>query len=210
VCVPFFQRYNAFAIHARRMRAAGELGPLSHFYFRTNRPTSDRYRVWGAPWMLDPAAAGGGCLRNVGLHGLDALHYVTGDAAEVTGAQLSSSALGQRVEDYASVMLRTASGMLATVEAGNTFPGPTGGDAESKLAGRDAMLVLRGGSLRCYSKAGSREIVEPQGEPLPVVAFRDALARWQRGEAPIAGPEDCYKAMRLVDRAYEIAGSPAA
>jgi hypothetical protein len=36
--------------------------------------------------------------------------------------------------------------------------------------------------------------------------LRDALARWQNGEPPAAGIEDCYRAMRLVDEAYDIAG----
>jgi len=42
-------------------------------------------------------------------------------------------------------------------------------------------------------------------EPLPVLALRDALARWQRGEAPAASLEDCYRAMQLVDDAYRLA-----
>src|SRR6266550_7213069 len=30
-------------------------------------------------WMLDPAEAGGGCLRNLGPHGLDMFLYLTGE-----------------------------------------------------------------------------------------------------------------------------------
>jgi predicted dehydrogenase len=109
--VPLFQRLQPFVAHARRMLAEGAFGPVSHFYFRSNRPTSARYVAWGAPWMLDPALAGGGCLRNVGLHGLDALLFMMGEEAEVTGAQISSRALGAKVEDYATVLLRTTSGV---------------------------------------------------------------------------------------------------
>ena len=39
--------------------------------------------------MLDPAEAGG-CLRNLGPHGLDMFLFLTGEEAEVTGAQLSA------------------------------------------------------------------------------------------------------------------------
>jgi predicted dehydrogenase len=125
----------------------------------------------------------------------------------VTGVQLSSRALGERVEDYATLLLRTPSGVLGTIEVGNTFPGK-GADAEWKLAGRDALLVQRDGSLRCATAAGEQDLAGEATGPLPVIAVRDALARWQRGEPPAAGVEDCYRAMRLVDVAYENAQTP--
>ena len=200
--VPLFQRFQPFVSHARRMLAEGAFGPVSHFYFRSNRPSSARYVAWGAPWMLDPAIAGGGSLRNVGLHGIDAFLYLTGEDAQVTGAQLSSRALGKRVEDYATVLLRTPSGVLGTIEVGNTFPGK-GADAEWKLAGRDALLVQRDGALRCATAAGEQDLAGPPEEPPSAIAVRDALARWQSGKPPATGIEDCYRAMRLVDEAYD-------
>ena len=202
--VPLFQRLQPFVTHAQRMLADGIFGQVSHFYFRSNRPSSARYVAWGAPWMLDPAIAGGGCLRNIGLHGIDAFLFLTGEDAEVAGAQLSSRALGQRVEDYATVLLRSSSGVLGTVEVGNTFPGK-GADAEWKLAGRDALLAQREGALRCTTAAGEQHLPAELPEPLPAIALRDALARWKRGEPPAVGVEDCYRAMRLVDAAYGIA-----
>jgi predicted dehydrogenase len=202
--VPLFQRFQPFVAHARRMLAEGAFGPVSHFYFRSNRPTSARYVAWGAPWMLDPAAAGGGCLRNVGLHGIDAFLHVTGEEAHVTGVQLSARALEQPVEDCATVLLRTASGILGTIEVGNTFPGK-GGDAEWKLGGRDALLVQRGAGLHCITAGEEQKLAADLPEPLPAFALRDALRRWCRGEAPAAGIEDCHRAMRLVDDAYRLA-----
>ena len=202
--VPLFHRLQPFVTHARRMFAEGTFGPLSHFYFRSNRPTSARYVAWGAPWMLDPAIAGGGCLRNVGIHGIDAFLHITGEDAEVTGVQLSSRVHGHRVEDYATVLLRTASGVLGTIEVGNTFPGK-GGDSEWRLAGRDALLSQREGSLRCTTATDVEELAGQPPEPLAALALRDVLARWQRGEPPAAGIDDCYRAVRLVDQAYAIA-----
>jgi predicted dehydrogenase len=204
--VPLFQRFQPFVSHARRMLAEGAFGPVSHFYFRSNRPTSARYVQWGAPWMLDPALAGGGSLRNVGLHGIDAFLHLTGEDAEVIGAQTSSRALGQPVEDYATVILRTPSGVVGTIEVGNTFPGKAG-DAEWRLSGRDALLSLRGGTLRCVTASGEQELAGALPEPLPAVAVRDALARWQRGEPPAVGIADCYRAMRVVDAAYAYASA---
>ena len=42
--------------------------------------------------MLDPAEAGGGCLRNLGPHGLDMFIYLTGEEAQVTGAEVGGLA----------------------------------------------------------------------------------------------------------------------
>ena len=104
--VPLAQRYAPFAIRARELIEAGRFGPLSHIYVRINRPGPERYKAWDCAWMLDPAEAGGGCLRNLGPHGLDMFLHLTGEEAQVTGAQLSRRAHEHAVEDYASVMLR--------------------------------------------------------------------------------------------------------
>jgi predicted dehydrogenase len=121
VAVPLAQRYGPFAARARELLAAGRLGPLSHLYVWINRPGPARYEAWGCAWMLDPAQAGGGCLRNLGPHGLDMFLHLTGEEAQVTGAQLSRRAHERPVEDYVSVTLRSASGILGTVEVGNGF-----------------------------------------------------------------------------------------
>jgi predicted dehydrogenase len=203
VTVPFFQRYHPFVTHARRLLAEGAFGPVSHFYFRSIRPTSARYVAWGSPWMLDPQIAGGGTLRNVGMHGIDLFLALTGEEAEVTGAQFSSQALGERVEDYAAVLLRSSGGVLATIEVGNTYPGK-GADGEWRLAGRDALLVQREGHVRCVTAAGGQELATPGGEPLSAIMLQDTLARWREGRPSVAGIEDCWRATRLVDQAYAI------
>ena len=96
VAVPLAQRYGPFATRARELLAAGRFGPLSHIYVRINRPGPARYEAWDCAWMLDPAEAGGGCLRNLGSHGLDMFLHLTGEEAQVTGAQLSRRAHERR------------------------------------------------------------------------------------------------------------------
>lgn len=202
--VPLFQRLHPFAIHARRLLAEGAFGPVSHFHFRSIRGSSARYVAWGAPWMLDPAVSGGGCLRNIGTHGIDLFLHMLDEEAEVTAAQTSARALGQAVEDYAAVLLRSTSGALATIEVGNTYPAQ-GADGAWQLAGRDGLLLLQGGAVRWVSARGEEQLAGPPAAPLPVSALRDALSRWQAGKPPAASLRDCYRAMRLIDRAYEMA-----
>lgn len=202
--VPLSQRYQPFTALAREMLAAGRFGPVSHVYFRLNRPTSARYPAWDSPWMLDPEVSGGGCLRNLGAHGFDLFLFLTGEEARVTGAQISRRALGQPVEDYASVLVRSASGVLGTIEVGNVYP-RDGTDGEWKVSGRDALLILKDGTIRLVTAAGETTMPGEPAEPLPLLVLRDTLERWRRGAPPPVSVEDCYRAVRLIDEAYALA-----
>jgi predicted dehydrogenase len=205
VALPLPQRYSPFTIRARRMLAEGRFGPLSHLSFRLNRPTSARYPAWDAAWMLDPTLAGGGCLRNLGAHPLDLFLQLTGEDAQVTGAQLSARALGQRVEDYASVQLRTASGVLGTVEVGNTVP-RDGSDSEFKIAGRDAIVVWQhDDTLRVTTEAGEEVTSVPPAVLLYQTLVHDILDHFRRGAAPPISVHDCLRVVRLIDQGYELA-----
>jgi predicted dehydrogenase len=205
VAVPLAQRYAPFATRAHELLAAGRFGPLSHIYIRINRPGPARYPAWDCAWMLDPAESGGGCLRNLGPHGFDMFLHLTSEEAQVTGAQLSRRAHERPVEDYASVMLRSASGILGTVEVGNGFP-RDGTDGEWKIAGRDAILTMKDGVMKLITAEGD-ETLAGAGVGAPYfAAVRDALDHWRRGAAPPISVHDCARVVRLIDQAYERAG----
>jgi predicted dehydrogenase len=207
VAVPLSQRYQPFVGRARRLLEDGRFGPLSHLYFRLNRPTSARYPAWHSGWMLDPARAGGGCLRNLGSHLLDLFLLLTGEDARVVSAQVSTRVHGQAVEDYASVQLRSASGVLGTVEVGNTVPFG-GSDGEWKIAGRDAILIAYDdGAMRLLTADGEER--QP-GRPAPLYrdCVRDLLDHWRRGAPPPIGVHDLLRVVRLIDAAYALAERP--
>lgn len=209
--VPLFQRYAPYVETVQTMMAEESFGPISHIQFRGNRPTSERYPQWGADWMLDPAQSGGGCLRNLGTHGIDMFMHLTGEDADVIAAQMSNRALGQEVEDYAAVHLRSKSGILGAMEFGNVFPysGPdrsVGADGGFTICGRDASLSFGAGTIRVISEDGLEVInVEPSGPPAARM-LRETLERWQAGDPPLVSVRECYRAQRLIDQAYEIAG----
>jgi predicted dehydrogenase len=187
VAVPLAQRYAPFARRARALIDAGRFGPLSHIYVRINRPGPARYPAWDCAWMLDPAEAGGGALRNLGPHGLDMFLYLTGDEAQVTAAQLSRRAV------------------LGTVEVGNGFP-RDGTDGEWKIAGRDGILTMKDGILKLATAAGDEVFPGTELTAPYFTAVRDALDHWQRGAPPPIGVQDCARAVRLVDQAYARGG----
>lgn len=204
VAVPLSQRYQPFVARARELLEAGRFGPLSHLYFRLNRPTSARYPAWHSAWMLDPARAGGGCLRNLGSHLLDLFLLLAGEDARVVSAQLSTRAHGQPVEDYASVQLRSPGGILGTIEVGNTVPF-AGSDGEWKIAGRDAMLIAYDdGAMRLLTADGEQR---QAGRPAPLYrdCVRDVLDHWRRGAPPPIGVHDLLRVVRLIDDAYALA-----
>ena len=201
VAVPLAQRYGPFATRARELLGAGRFGPLSHIYVRLNRPGPARYPAWDCAWMLDPVEAGGGCLRNLGSHGLDMFLHLTGEPAQVTGAQLSRRAHECAIEDYASVMLRSASGVLGTVEVGNTFP-RIGTDGEWKIAGRDAILTMKDGVMKLATTEGDETFAGADLTTPYFVAIRDALDHWRRGTPPPISVHDLVPTVRLIDQAY--------
>jgi predicted dehydrogenase len=204
VAVPLAQRYQPFATRARELLATGRFGPLSHIYVRINRPGPARYAGWDCAWMLDPAEAGGGCLRNLGPHGFDMFLYLTGEDARVIGAQISRRAHETRVEDYASALLRSTSGVLGTIEVGNGFP-RDGTDGEWKIAGRDAILTLKDGVLKLATAAGDEALPSSDITAPYATTVRDALDHWRRGAPPPASVHDCLRAVRLIDAAYAMA-----
>jgi predicted dehydrogenase len=201
VAVPLAQRYAPFALRARELLAAGRFGPLSHIYVRINRPSPGRYQGWDCAWMLDPAESGGGCLRNLGPHGLDMFLYLTGEEAQVTGAQVSQRAHERAVEDYASVLLRSTSGVLGTVEVGNGFP-RDGTDGEWKIAGRDAILTMKDDNMKLATTEGDENFPGTSVTRPYFTTLRDVLEHWQKGAPPPVSVHDCARAVRLIDQAY--------
>ncbi len=204
--VPLNMRDTPFFAHAKRLRDEGEYGSVCHIYQRMNRPTSERYPAWDSPWMLDPAFSNGGCLRNLGSHGLDAFVNLTGagEDIDVTGAQLSWTALGKPVEDYASVLIRSGNGVLGTIEVGNCFP-RDGTDANLKVAFESAILKMEDDRIVLETTDGSIDL--PAEDDAPSV-LRRSLDAAMRGDPPPVSVADCYRAVRLIDLAYIAAGNP--
>lgn len=128
--------------------------------------------------------------------------YLTGEEAEVTGAQLSRRAHERPVEDYASVMLRSESGILGTVEVGNGFP-RDGTDGEWKIAGRDAILTMKDGITKLATAEGDETFPGATVTSPYFTALRDALDHWGRAAAPPISVHDCARAVQLIDQAYK-------
>src|SRR6516162_2823834 len=76
-------------------------------------------------------------------------------------------------------MLRSASGIIGTVEVGNGFP-RDGTDGEWKIAGRDAILTMKDGIMKLATAEGDETLPGANVTAPAFTALRDALDHWRR------------------------------
>jgi predicted dehydrogenase len=211
--VAFINRHARLWDEFGRLQAAGRLGPVVHAHFRVVNGPPSRYTRDGVGWMLDPAIAGGGALRNLGIHSADALCRLAGDEPlAVRGAAVSRRAHAAPVEEFAAAVVGTASGFVGTLEAGYTFASmAAGGDAEARVMAANATLIARDGRLlvRTLDDGGEQRYDEAPAGRLYDVFLADSLARFRRGAPPLATIDDCWRAMQLLDAIYAAADEPA-
>ena len=132
-------------------------------------------------------------------------------AVTVLGAAVSYRVYGRAVEEMATALLRSESGVIGTVEAGYTYAAMSGGDFEWRVAAGNCYLVDRGPTLEVATlDDGRRASLEIPDQRARYDRFAgDTLARLQAGQRPVATLGDCYRAMRVVDEVYRMAAETA-
>jgi predicted dehydrogenase len=208
VTVAFAQRYQPLWAAYDRLRESGALGEIGHIGVRMVNGPPWRYRSYDVPWMLDPAIAGGGPLRNIGIHGTDMLMKLVGDRGlKVIAAVKTDRVHGEPVEDFVSALARTDDGIVVSMATGYTFSPPKPGDLDIHLGAKGAYLIQRRDALTVYPAEGPPETIgTPPGFNMYEAIFVDALRRLRAGDPPIATVRDCARANELVDAIYAAAG----
>jgi predicted dehydrogenase len=208
VAVPLPNRLGPAMAELQALRAAGRAGKLAHAHFRLVNGPPERYRLDKVGWMLDPALSGGGALRNLGIHGVDAALALASGPVRLVSATIGNRLHDEPVEDYAMLVLADEAGAVFTVEAGYTFASMRpGGDFEWRIATGNAYLVDSGDSAYAATlDDDGRRPLEPRPPPIRYNLFMaDTLARLSDGRPPLAGLDDYVRAMRLIDQAYGVA-----
>jgi predicted dehydrogenase len=192
-------------------------GPADRWLAKAGRPTyqrmsfiagpPSRYLNNGNPWMLDPAAAGGGCLANLAPHFVDLFLQGSSESAENVDSRLSSVLHGAGVEDHASLIITTPSGREAIIEVGYAFPGsPLQRYCSYTSAGEAGFAsVDSDGSATFTTVDGATEsaVIDVDSDPLydPFVRrVAKTLEDGFRGLPTLAQLED---AMRPIWQAYD-------
>lgn len=178
-------------------------GPLSHLRFRLVNGPPQRYVRWNVPWVLDAEQAGGGVLRNLGIHGVSAFLHATQGEARVHSCLLSRRLYGLEVEEYASLSL-SAGGVIGQIEVGYTAALDSA--SEFELSGHRLGLSVRddGDRLTVLDR------VAGEGRELPTLPlarrYEQFAAATLRALADRQPPphslSDHLRAMRLIDDAY--------
>lgn len=186
-----------------RLRAAGAMGVVSHVQFRLINGPPGRYPDWGVAWMLDPAQSGGGALRNLGVHGVDAfLALAGGQEVRLEHAAFGPGVYGVGVEEFACLVLRAADGMLGVVEAGYSVADAKAGFTAWRVDARGASLWDDGARLLVSTAAGS-EVRPVVAQPRRYGAFLGEVMECVREGRPApVSLRDFWRASVLIDEAY--------
>jgi len=191
-------RFNSLVRGIRER--SGDLGELRFLSLSQSFEPSER------PWLDDPA--GGGILRNTGVHSFDLLRHLSDREVEEVSC-FSQRLVTRRTEDAFAAVAKLSDGILASV------------DNQRTTASRSGRIewVAEGGhlvgdhvhhSLREIRGTSIREL-EP---PPPVPTVRECLAAFVaavRGEAAVPVPlVEGLRAMEIVDacRSSAADGSP--
>lgn len=205
VGVPLPNRFGPIFGAHRHLQEADRAGKLAHASFRLVNGPPERYRQDGVGWLLDPAIGGGGALRNLGIHGVDAVLSLAQGPVTLVSASVGNRIHSEAVEDHALLVLTDAAGTLFTVEAGYTYASMApGGEFEWRMVTTNATLVDRGDSARCVTLDDANiQILAPEPTATRYRLFMaDTLQRLRDGRAPTITLNDYLAAMTLIDAAY--------
>ncbi|MER9681615.1 Gfo/Idh/MocA family oxidoreductase [Mesorhizobium sp. M0184] len=209
VAVPLPNRFGPAVAGLERLRRQGRAGPVAHCQFRLVNGPPQRYIADGVAWVLDPAVGGGGALRNLGIHGVDAALSLATGKLGLKSVSIANRIHPGPVEDHALLVLEDEAGALFIVEAGYTFASMRpGGDFEWRIVSANATLIDHGDHVICAT-LDDAAIVDLPVE-LPATRYRlfmrDTLDRLARKAPPPVSIEDYVAAMSLIDAAYQKAG----
>ena len=211
VAVPLWSRISDLLGAVRGLGEAGGGDRFDHIAFRFIAGPPSRYVDAGAAWMMDPEAAGGGCLINLAAHLIDlALLLLDGDVVTVFGRS-SHRCFAAPVEDYFLLTLATASGATAVIETGYTFPMTDDEQREFSFTMSSAGHYVRStmDGIRVYRRpvggeAQDRPIRLDADVYYPVYVER-VLADLASAGGPVAGLKEAEAIMRIVDAGYRSA-----
>lgn len=186
----------------------GELGALIG--------ASAMIRLWRPQSYYDElgrgtrARDGGGVLLTQGIHTLDVLLSLAGDAQEVSAYVATTAVHRMECEDLVCAAVRWSSGALGVIEA--TTAAYPGAAERVELAGTRGTATLASTALELRWQDGREEVLEPDGsaggtgaDPMAFPhdyhrgVWRDFLDAVQNGGEPRVNGEEALRVHRLID-----------
>jgi len=181
-------------------------GALSHLRFRLVNGSPQRYAAWGVPWVMQADVAGGGVLRNLGIHGISAFLKATTGEVQVHSCVLSRRLFQMEVEEYAAVTL-SAGGVIGHIEVGYTAALDDDSDFELSAHRQNLTVKDDGQTLTVLDRRSGQKRVQLI---LPLARRYElfAAATVHALQAGLPAPhslDDHLAAMRVIDACYAAA-----
>ncbi len=201
-------RFRPAGMKLREILEAGELGRIV--------AASAGIRLWRPQGYYDEpgrgtlARDGGGVLLTQGIHTLDLLLSIAGEADEVTSYAATTPVHRMETEDLVCAALRYRSGALGTIEA--TTAAHPGFPERIEIIGEKGSANIVGTSLDVSWTDGRTAAISPDATPggtgadpmaFPHDYHRDLIADFldaiDEGREPAVNGEEALKVHRLID-----------
>lgn len=144
-------------------------------------------------WRINDAGAGGGVIPDITVHDADVARFLLGEDPETLVGQMTSSGMGQGVEDSAMSVWTMPSGAMVMSHESFTHPFAGSGlevhGTEGSIFARGVMTQLPVGEIDLVTAKG-REAVAYSPHNLYVQGVTDFLAATEGKGTPAASGED--------------------
>ena len=212
----FNHRYHPGVLRAKALVETGQFGDIISIRGLYGKSGGKNF---GSSWRNDKEVSGGGILLDQGIHMLDLFHYFLGSFDSVK-AFLSNNYWEFDIEDNAVVILRTATGQLATLHSSATFWKHMFQlyiTLEKGYLKVDGLLSKTGSYGRETLVIGRRQFedeAEATGNPSEEIIYFDKDLSWKMevdnivecimNNKPVteSSSQDAWEVMSTIDRAY--------
>jgi predicted dehydrogenase len=212
VAVALANRYSGIWDALTTLELSNQAGRRQQASFRLLNGLPTRYLRDSVAWVLDPHVSGGGALRNLGIHAVDAfLEFAGHQAVKIKHVRLSYGQLN--LEEHALVILESSDGIAGMIEVGYTYPSlEDGGDYEWRLGTKNAYLLERSLArqhtrleVQVLHQKPKPEKTSELGERYAAFAL-DTISRLRANQPPRVTLEELHRAMQLIDQIYALKG----
>ena len=194
----FCHRFHQPIVQAQDLLKSGRLGQLvqieNRFGFRFARA--------GHSWFTEREIAGGGILIDTLVHSIDIFRALAGEVR--TAAAAVSTTLPIQVEDSASLLLTSESGVIGTLNCSWVTPVS---EAKVRMYGTEGEAVVdyNGSHGLCYRLAGDdawnlMPFDQPDRFTLQAGHFLECI---KFGAQPLVSGQDGLAVMRVIEDAYK-------
>jgi predicted dehydrogenase len=207
VAIPFVFRYSSLMDSILSIKQAGQLGQLTHCYFRFIAGSPQRYIQANSSWMLDPTLAGGGCTMNLAVHFIDLFLHFTQVTVSSVYTVLNSLTHKTKVEDFSAIVLKTKKDQIGIIETGYTYPENEGKSREIyySITTTEGLMWARDNTLH-WIRRGAREkklAISTETDEYYAIYVEKVLQEFLKGIPPRTSLKDMYEVMLIMDAVYK-------